>query len=52
MQSFLSEEKNAKNLENITVASGEKDSPLGSKMNRKNEGFRLVQGTGASNKFG
>ena len=51
VQSFLSEEKNAKNRENITVASGEIDSPLG-KMNRKNEGLRLVQGIGASNKFG
>ena len=29
VQSFLSEEKNTKNRENITVASGEIDSPLG-----------------------
>ena len=29
VQSFLSEEKNTKNRENITVASGEKASPLG-----------------------
>ena len=43
VQSFLSEEKNTKNRENITVASGEKDSPLGKRWTGKTKGLDLCR---------
>ena len=43
VQSFLSEEKNTKNRENITVASGVKDSPLGKRWTGKTKGLDLCR---------
>ena len=43
VQSFLSEEKNAKNWENITVGSGEKDSLLGKRWTGKTKGLDLCR---------